>query len=61
MNIFDQAYIDEDLMVSDIIKEHRLITCNQCHNCVDNICKENSTTIGILSAYTFKTCPLEKW
>jgi hypothetical protein len=61
MENFDSTYLDPELMVTEELKEHRLKTCVGCDSFQPPLCGECSCIVGMMVAYTFKSCPLNKW
>jgi|LauGreDrversion4_2_1035121.scaffolds.fasta_scaffold1906743_2 hypothetical protein len=61
MEQFNNDYLDSNLMVTEEVKEQRLKICVECNSFEPPLCKECQCVIGMMVAYTFKSCPLDKW
>jgi hypothetical protein len=58
---FDRTHLDPELMVSDDTKKERLVICISCESFEAPLCNECGCLVGIMTAYTFKSCPKGKW
>lgn len=59
---YDETYSDQSLMVTEEVKEIRLVTCMNCDKKRQDLtCSECDCFIPLMVSYTFKSCPIAKW
>lgn len=61
MDIFDNTYLDPKLQVTEEVKFTRFKICTACEHYAPPTCLKCNCVIGMLTAYTFKSCPIGKW
>lgn len=61
MEQFNDEYLNPDYIVTEKVKETRLIICTKCSSFQASLCSECNCLVGMIVSYSFKSCPLNKW